>query len=122
MKTSKQCIGVHHGKYLYATIILQVLSNLLTPASTRKKVPHSIFETRLLVNMHILWRLSNTEIHPQNLDQVVKKIVVSQVVIYTFLKIDLIWDLVILINKFDCIGWCGPSGKPSGKIFSGSAR
>jgi hypothetical protein len=29
----------------YATI--QVLPNLLTPASTRKKVPHSTFETRV---------------------------------------------------------------------------
>jgi hypothetical protein len=29
----------------YATIKLQILPYLLTPASTREKVPHSIFET-----------------------------------------------------------------------------
>jgi hypothetical protein len=34
----------------YAAINLQVLSHLLTSASTRKKVPYSIFETRLLKN------------------------------------------------------------------------
>jgi hypothetical protein len=36
-------------KNIYATIKLQALPNLFTPASTRKKiVPYSIFETRLL--------------------------------------------------------------------------
>jgi hypothetical protein len=46
MTTSKQyCCTMENT---YATIKLQVLPNLLTPASTRKKVPHSIFETGLL--------------------------------------------------------------------------
>jgi hypothetical protein len=35
---------------IYATMKLQVLPNLLTPASTRKKVPHSTFETGQLIN------------------------------------------------------------------------
>jgi hypothetical protein len=43
MTTSKQ------WENTYETIKLQVLPNLLTPVSTRKKVPHSIFETRLLL-------------------------------------------------------------------------
>jgi hypothetical protein len=33
---------------IYATIKLQVLPNLLTPASIMKNVPHSTFETGLL--------------------------------------------------------------------------
>jgi hypothetical protein len=41
----------------YATMKFQVLSNLLTPASTRKKLPHSIFETRLLQNKSMWQRL-----------------------------------------------------------------
>jgi hypothetical protein len=34
-------------KNTYATIKLQVLPNLLTPSTRKKKVPHSIFETLL---------------------------------------------------------------------------
>jgi hypothetical protein len=44
---SKQCIVVPWKIPCKNQIKLQVLPNLLTPASTKKKVPHSIFETRL---------------------------------------------------------------------------
>jgi hypothetical protein len=43
----------------YATIKLQVLPILLTPAYTRKKVPHSIFATRLLFENSELFEFSS---------------------------------------------------------------
>jgi hypothetical protein len=63
----------------YATIELQVLTNLLAPASTRKKVPHSIFATRLLYNFFFFWESSPARYLKYTLlDILINKIIITQ--------------------------------------------
>jgi hypothetical protein len=49
---------------IYATIKLQVLPNLLTPASIMKIVPHSTFETGLFIsNAKVAYQTSFRKFH-----------------------------------------------------------